>query len=334
MSATTSKKTKNTPRPLKQGTGSGSGIASQTPAYSAKCPPPGVYRGIPDSQYHSWKALNASLLKSGNTEREWKHAMENPRPQTGAMRFGTMVHIATLQPSVFDGLNLVEVESYKSPTTNRVRKLSETSSDDYFTEADAECGGIAIVPGWLEKIEAIQKVIDGNKYASELMGMVPDDSRELSIVWDHPKLGVRCKARIDALGFGPDRDDGDDCWPMIDLKTTRLLGMPFAHQASKLGYHISMAHYCDAVHFGMGIDRKRIRPVFLGLLKEPVIDCQVLWLSPEFLDVGRIQLQPLVLRYVNAVLEDRWPGYFDGDLPEMDLQPPYTLMSKFHGGEI
>lgn len=299
--------------------------------YTVAPPPLGVYRGISDEEYHSWNALNASVFKAGDTEREWRHEMLNPSPSTGAQRLGTLLHLRLLQPKVYAKLITVPVESVKMPSTGRSRKLHEGAEIETFQAADAECGGIAVCEDWLDLIEQMGAVAYSNPAFAELMGHVADDERELSIVWED-RSGVICKCRIDALARMDDPDDGEPTYYLCDVKSSRSI-KGFASDIYKLKYHVAAAHYIDGVKHGMGLDPSRVRMVFFVIQKPPVLDCLVMDLDPAYLDVGRTELIPLKQRFVNALVSGKWPGYADSIEPRTMATPPYWVMGRFHGGE-
>lgn len=307
--------------------------------YTKPCPPPGVYHGISDEEYHSWRALNASLLRSGHTEREWQHAIANPKKPTGAMRLGTLIHQRVLQPSVFKSLDLREVENVDMPVCDgrkraSKRTLAEGSVPETWEQAAVQCGGIPIVDGWRDYLESMAAMIYSNPEVARLFEHVRDDERELSIVWEDKGTGVLCKARIDALSRMPDDDDGAPAYYPIDIKTSQAIGDVFAGEVFNLGYDIAFAHYCDGLHHAHGLDRARIRPVWVVLQKQPVLDCQVQHMDPAYLEVGRTRLVSLKARYARALLTGKWPGWADGDLHTTVCRPPYWVMERFIGGEV
>ena len=213
-------------------------------------PAPGIYEGLPARTYHDLEArASSSLLRRihNKTPGHAKSRMESDAEPTKAMKFGTRMHEAVLEPDVFE-------QRYGVPTRcsgikNDGDRCTYNGSHPFWeTQGEAEgdeeaereltwyCSTHKPEPGesdegpeaadieeidedQMEKIKSMRSVLEHHPAASQLLFKSPGMA-ELSIVGtldreDGPS-GIPVKARIDRLvrheRFG---------MIAVDYKTTR-----------------------------------------------------------------------------------------------------------------
>lgn len=75
---------------------------------------PGVYYGLPEATYRSAHGVNiSSLKKMAKTPRHYLAAIEEPQEPTSDMEFGTLVHLAVLEPQRLTGSYVVRPDGMK-----------------------------------------------------------------------------------------------------------------------------------------------------------------------------------------------------------------------------
>lgn len=98
-------------------------------------------------------------------------------------------------------------------------------------------------PKLIAKIETAARMIEGHPVLSKAFtGGAP----QVSIIWDCPVIGVRCKARMDYV----------KARAIVDLKTINLQGRPpelaIPRTIASYKYHVQAAMYCEAMTFASG----------------------------------------------------------------------------------
>lgn len=275
-------------------------ICPRTPA---ECPPPGVYFNAPASDYHSWNAVSSGLVKhyAASTPKEVRYGFgEAPKPPSAAMRFGTAVHAALLEPSAY-------------AAATEIAGLKPNAQPATFARHDKEHGPIILAEGWRDQIAAICDSVS-------TLDDCPDFTaghNELAIVWDHETLGgylIRCKALIDHLD-----DDG-----LVDVKTTRFLTpADVRRDFHKLRYGISIAgHYATAARAAPELDCGEDLPLsILAIQNEPPFDAAVYHATEEWCDYWNGEWEHNLNGLAECLALDDWPGVA-GVCDDLKLEVP------------
>ena len=216
---------------------------------------PGIHKDVPAEQYHAWPGASASRLKTlARSPAHLRHEMDHPGEPTAAQGFGTELHCAVLEPDVF-ARTYVAAGSC-SATTGKGEPCRNggilRSAGEWF------CG----VHGKGKPAEPLQ-VVEARDLAryrgmadaifAHPAGRLLLGSRthtELSVVWDDPASGVRCKMRADALC----EIDGTIVLP--DLKTTEDASEDgFWRAVGDYRYDLSGCHYLHGLAtVGIAVD--------------------------------------------------------------------------------
>lgn len=241
--------------------------------------------------YQKIPAMNASLIKHGmKSMRHMRYAAMFPLTEpTAAMRWGSIVHAAVLEPDTF-----ADRYAVWSGATRRGKKY------------DAFCkqAGDREVVTLAEKNDAftMSQAARENKRAKKLLaGLV---AREESITFTLDDLP--CKARLD--GRGADY--------IIDLKTAKNISKrAFERSAYDLGYHIQMAWY----RFGANKVQDKIHTAhIIAIESEGPFDCIVYDCSNTFLERGMLEADRIVKEYAACCERWEWPGQ-NADPVALDL---------------
>lgn len=204
-------------------------------------PEPGIYPGIPLSEYLAWECANNSrLCAAQRSALHLRDAFEFPADEpTPAMRLGSLTHSATLEPLTMlaryvvmpafeDQVCKADGTPYANPkNTKQYKELTEQ-----FRAANA--GKEVVTQEQYDAMYGMVAQLAQHERAREYLK--PPGSAELSLVWDDPETGIRCKCRIDWYSEADGR--------FVDLKTTRCADIhKFQYAIERYGYDQQMAMY-------------------------------------------------------------------------------------------
>lgn len=274
---------------------------------SSSWPSPGVYRGIPYTQYATLQATNATLLKAVATMPPGKaiYQMQN-RKQTPDLFAGLVLHSYLLDPT--------EVFARQYPLAEPCGALLKSGENK-----GKPCGaGTAklVSEGWRCAKHAESGVI-GEGVNAELMGLVeavqPEVWRvaekqmnypeaELTLVWKDEKTGLLCKARLDLC------DPNNRA--IADLKKTRCADADwFGGAVGTYGYHIQDAWYRRGAAAVIGKGIWQFDFVAIELNKNQRNGVQVLTLDDEARKLGEATAQSALEVVAMCQCEQVWPMY-------------------------
>lgn len=245
---------------------------------------PGVYFDLDEERYHRSFGLSASGIKhlrvspldwwarsplnpnladvldeEGDTEAKTVGRAYDVRIISGRAAFDAC-YAPAIDKSDYPGV-LDTVDDLKSWLGERGLKTTAKRKDeliDRVLEADptariwdaiksgygkTHAGKEFLPPKLIAKIETAARMIEGHPVLSKAFtGGAP----QVSIIWDCPIIGVRCKARIDYVKSRA----------IVDLKTINLQGRPpeiaIPRTIASYKYHVQAAMYCEALSFASG----------------------------------------------------------------------------------
>ena len=207
--------------------------------------------------------------------------------ETAAMKLGTAVHMAVLEPAKF-------AECYaEGPMVSRATKAwkeATKATTATLLPADEYAVIQGIVSSLKEHDAARKGLFDGNG-ENEATFITKDATTGLDI---------KCRAdRVTTSGF------------LIDLKTTQDAGAKsFSKSVATFGYHLQAAFYMRCVEQATGTLPRGF--VFIAVEKEPPFACQVFLADEEMLQFGAQKVDDL-LKQIRHFTEEfgtsPWPSY-------------------------
>lgn len=195
------------------------------------------FAGMPFADYQKIHALNGSLAKEAlksATKAAYYLKASKSNPRTQALLFGTAWHCAMLEPHELDNVAVLAQEFDKDGKPKMTFSTRSTGK----TAAAWVAANPALVPFDTEDWQTLGNMT--HRARNDDFEFGPGWVSECVILWMVD--GVPHKARLDGLnlqGVAP---------VVLEVKTTRSVDpRDFQRQVATLGYHVSAAHYHDAV---------------------------------------------------------------------------------------
>lgn len=259
-----------------------------------KCPPPGVYHGIPALVYHSWDAVSSTLLKNYAALPSTALA---PYVPSDDVNVGSGVHGFTLQ-----GYTGLHTECAIMPAD--CEGTSQKAKDARIVFASVNPNKTLLPPFYgkdkdgekakmMDVLMGVDKSYRSHPKTSEVL---TGAQVEVSLVWVDIQSGCLCKARLDVFA------SNNIIW---DLKKTRDLDR-FQWQIKELFYEIQAGHYFNGA-LACGLD-----PVAFGFLPcEATFPFRVGcgYLDPDKLAAAQVNAERLIGLVKQSKETNNWPNY-------------------------
>jgi hypothetical protein len=232
---------------------------------------------MPAEQYHSAKALSKSGLdqfrKSPAHFRSWQDGATK-NESTPAMEFGTAVHMAILEPSLF-------IERYTKFVGDRRTKDGKAAY-----EAVLSSGKTPLNEEQWESINGAAAAVHAHPTASPSLDNI---NTEVSVF---ANWGTRVKARIDGMTDSH----------IIDIKTTQDASpKAFAKSIAQFNYHVQAAWYQRIT----GIERF----IFIAVEKEAPFGVACYELDQQAIDLGAAIIDESLKLFTECEQLNSWPCY-------------------------
>lgn len=256
--------------------------------------------------YEAYRATGgvniSSLLLMARSPLHYKHATTpgaEPQPDTDAMAFGRLVHLAILEPDKYRSDVAVWTGGRRAGKEWDAWQLDNAGKVHATKSEAAQCEAMSLAV-WSHPIAEPYLALPG--------------LAEVTMRWTHPS-GIECKSRLDFYVPGTGT--------VIDLKTSRDASeFAFARSAASLKYATRAAFYVDAVRYATGSMPNSY--VLLVVEKTPPHAVVCYRLSECDIEHGRVEYERLLARLKECIEADRWPGYADDRETEL-LLPPWAF---------
>jgi len=289
------------------------------------CPEPGIYETVPLEKYLEWDAISNSRLALAR--RSMAHFnCPIDRPSSDAMRFGSLVHSGRLEPLNIP-LRYVVLPDYGAAilrpdgTPYANPKATKEYKTRVFEFQEMNAGKEIVDQDTYDRLIGLVTAVDANERAREYLN--GNGKVEVSVVWDCPKTGLRCKGRLDKWNLDSAR--------ITDLKTTRDAG-DFERSIARFGYYRQGAFYTWGLTVLTGIEHEFC---IVAVESEAPFGVRAAPLSAEALKVGQVEVAELLQTIQKCRATDTWPGYDSPDawdLPEW-AQPKEEPVTIKVGGQ-
>ena len=247
-----------------------------------------------DKEYRASPGISRSELwrlnpRTGGTPEKFMYAKNNPEPPTPAMVFGTLAHLALLEPHAF-----MDRYVFAPAGIDRRTKAGKAAWAEWLeTVGDREVVQEADWDLACQMAEAVARVPFGRKLL--------DGDHEKVFRWTDETTGEECKIRVDAIrmvGGVP---------VIVDYKTTTDASQDgFSRKCVNLGYDFQAGMYCEGYEKVTGC---KPRFVFIVQETEAPFAVNVLEADEEFIQRGKDIFRELIGIYHECKLTDNWWGY-------------------------
>lgn len=238
------------------------------------------------SNYFTSEGANWSLLKHlDDSPLAYKHAKENPRPDTADLALGRVVHTLVFEPHKFGDEYAIyngERRGGKAWEDFKAENFGRTIfKRDELTEARAMADAVRNHP-------LVAPYLVGGEF-------------ERVLRWTDPTTGIGCKAKVDWIIPGRKI--------VADLKTTRSIERRrFAADVARYSYYGQLAHYSAGITHALGWTPDR--RILIAVEKSAPYDVAVYELDDVACQVGDEKQQELLAKLRACLDSDEWSGRY------------------------
>ena len=265
---------------------------------------------MPFDTYQQMPGLNASALKQGRLSPKHLDAVLNKGggAQTAAMRRGSLIHAAVLEPELFKA----RASIFNGTRRGKAWEAFKADHDPDFILKPDEMG----------ELLAISASVHSNQIASDLINTT---RHEVSIFWEDPDVG-QCKCRADGLS---------EQTGLVEVKTTNQIDPnDFFRTSYNLRYHWQLGWYHAGVEAVTGLD---LPMHVIAVEQTPPYDVIVYSVPHMVIEGGWQDAKEIAMEYRDAVRQGvALPGIESGirefELPEWAKLPEEPIVLNI-GGE-
>jgi exodeoxyribonuclease VIII len=249
-------------------------------------------------EYRAFPAFNQSAAKHILTSPAHYQAYINtPQEETKALRFGTFVHSAVLEPHTLNDLYAT------APDCDRRTKEGKAAWAEFAT-ANA---GKTILD--YEESALGHLVASSARFALKRLG-VEFDATEVMYHVDYN--GVPLKAAIDGVA-------GDYLW---DIKTTDDASAAGMLKAIR-NYRYNLQAYWYRLVYELATGKRPLGFRFLFIEKEPPFACAICEVGPELMSWAIADFEKAVTLYKECTASGVWPAYTE-EIQVIDIKSTTT----------
>jgi PDDEXK-like uncharacterized protein DUF3799 len=254
--------------------------------------------------YSVLEGQSITLLKEMiKSPKHYRYRQRFQKKWTGSMSMGTTSHTAVLEPERF----LKDYAIWKSTGADGKTRQRRGEKWEEFQKQNE--GKTIVKDDEYDEAISLRDAVRKDEIAMKYLAM---GEPEVALQWTDVDTGILCRGRIDWLT----KINGEYC--IVDLKTTRNADpILFSRDCAKLGYHLQLAYYADAVELATG---EFPRCIVVAAESSPPYDVVTYVVPDEVLDVGRVVYKELLERLKQCQASNEWPG--QGNMMERTLTLP------------
>lgn len=283
---------------------------------------PGIYYGMPYSDYHRVVGLRASVLGAfvDATPAHVRHYIDHgeDKDATKYTDRGHALHLAVLEPGRFAETFVLQPKVGKRSNKDKTFWAEwQEKHRDHLTLSEDE----------LQRVTGMRDSLLAHHTARAVLQSA--GTSEVIVVWEEKTMDgkpVRCKARIDRLATL------DDEAIVADLKTARSAHRnAFERAVFDYRYFVQASHYLAGVEALYPTPAGNPRRKFLFLVVESDAPyCAAVYEMDELaLDIGERLRQQFLREFERCTRSGIWPGYSDD--PQLVGLPQWTLKRLENG---
>ncbi len=303
-------------------------------------PEPGIYPGVPATEYHAWNAASKSRIAvlAEKTPAHLDYILKHGSEPSDAKEFGDATHAALFEPDRFAAEYMVAGRCNAEFKSGERKGQRCPHSGIGMIEGQWRCGqhGGDAQEGVMsaDEGEDIKGILEGIKSHGTAISLIRSPGwTEISLVWNDLNTDELCKCRIDRLvkleNFRASPNDKPFTgYGVVDLKTTVNAGQAgyrdFVRESLRRMYHLQSAMYLCGVMNVLKAPPDGVRFFLVAVDKTPPYLPCVYEVSRKLLGRGWMLMQRLLKQYAKCQRDGIWPGYAEGvvSLDEPDWMPP------------
>ncbi len=260
---------------------------------------PGIYHDVPFADYLTIDAVSNSRLSL--LAKSPKHYRESPPlEKTKPLVLGSLVHAGRLEPMSIAEQYAVMPDYHlddDNVTTGGQQSNSKTTKyvKDRVAEFVAANDGKEVVDReWYQEATQLVTSLHNDADANKLFNAF--GAVEVTMVWDDPETGIRCKGRIDKMC--------PTIGAFADLKTTPELES-FPRSFARYSYHRQMAFYQAGYAV---LNGELLTPWIVAIEKQPPYCVQSAPVHELDIEQGAQEFAELLEKLASCRELDEWPG--------------------------
>ncbi len=247
---------------------------------------PGIHT-LSFKDYQAAKGVSKSMLDiiAEKTPAHLLEYMSSGEDETEAMRFGTILHRALLEPDSYQGAFHVRPEGLNFTTKDGKAWRDEHSDKPIITTPESN------------QISSMVDAVHTHPFAKRLLA----GARTEQNIFVEDGEGTLRKSRLDALTEGN---------VIPDIKTCESASLDqFERSVSRYRYHVQAAYYLENCNL-LGLEKDIF--FFICVEKSPPYAVRCLQLMGEVINAGVMLYKRDLQIYRNCIESGQWPAYGDG----------------------
>lgn len=257
--------------------------------------------GLHDHEYRSMEGISQSLLKEFAAEKTPAHfKTREPFKGTKDTEFGTVLHVAVLEPERLPSAYHLQPDTYEAKTKAGTETRQWHGGAEFCKEWIKTHSDRAVLDS--EAAAKISPMVESIKSQSQFSALLENGQREVSWFKRDAETGLVVKCRTDVIAT-----DSNNITIIGDIKKTRR-GFASEEDVQKtvvdFGYHIQAASY-------MAITGAS-RFIFCFVEDEPPFASNLVELDFEAIAIGLSEWRDILSRYAECVKSNSWPSYKPG----------------------
>jgi hypothetical protein len=256
----------------------------------------------PEQEYHAdVTAIGSGRLKVILKSPATFHAMFGERKAeepSEAMKFGTLVHRAILEPDKLWNSFVVEpaftgfTKDGKESANSADAKLKRQAWRNSLPE-----GTTIVTQDDYDRLRGMMEALLRNRDAFNIL---KNGKTEISGYYRDPETGIKCRIRPDFLQFNLNA--------LVDLKTTRDCSLnEFSKIIWNYRYDFQLAMYCEGIRQITG--KAPDYPAIIAIEKTPPYEVAVYLADEAMLERGALDYRKALRLLKQCLDKNEWPGY-------------------------
>lgn len=247
------------------------------------------------SSYYASDAVNWSTLKyMRDSPLVYRHRLTQGTEDTPVYAMGRLTHTLVFEPEKFQAEYAIWEDGDRRGSAWKEFQVANEGKTIFKPN---EIGTAVAMADAVKRHPLVTHYLDGGLF-------------EHAIYWTDPDTGLPCKARPDWII--PERR------MLIDLKTCQSAeSRRFGSAAGRYAYHLQLAHYANAITYGLGWAPNAVKIV--AVEKEAPHDVSIFNVGSDDLMIAAEEVAELLRAVKTCRQTNSWPGRY---LEEQPLQLP------------